>query len=254
MNATPRRDVSPDRAVLSPRRTAVSLLLPLLTLAASVAAAHATLSGAPVLGQQVDTFALATGTAGCVLFAVAASRLWRRAAPLSRRVSALLPVLAAASLVFGVANQVVIDGHVYWRGSTQAHAYATAMALRGDLSLLVENEALLQLSPDQGRGLADAYRQAMVQADAVARRWNPAAASRPPLPGMVDVYVQTNRAAAAQVQAMRLYLDNLEVPDSARAAEISRLAVLSTDSANSAAVLLGAVLQDADIRLPGSGS
>jgi hypothetical protein len=216
-----------------------------------VAAAYAVVGGSPALKGVWNALPLVVGSLLCIALAALAASVWPRSGKGARFTAITIPTLIAAALTLGVANQVVIDGKVYWRGATEAVAYSTAVDLRGDLYLLQENQVFLTLSPDQGRGLIAAYRDALAQADAVAAKWNPAVTKAPDVAGFADAYVHANRAAAAQAQALRLYLDNLEVTDTARTAEIVRLYETTRTSYSQAAATLAYSLKGIGIRLPG---
>ena len=181
------------------------------------------LYGGPLFGQTWRAVPLLLASSVFVIASAEALRQLRKLRSLDTIWMTALAVLTVGVFLLGVQGQVVVNGKPYWRNSDTAQAYQLAVAIRSDLYLLQENQSLLSYPPEQARGLLPLFTTAALQAEELAKRWNPATApSDLPAPGFVVVYQKVNSAADLQRQALLGYAAYLQQPDTLLASEVDK--------------------------------
>jgi hypothetical protein len=195
----------------------------------------AVVGGTPLVsGVWNLPWGIATGVAAIGLLATW-PRTWRKAPTFVKLSSVLVTVVVTVSSVTGTLVQNVVEGRAQLRGSTIDMAVEEHHELERSLRILTENQGLLVLPPEQAIPLLERYLLAIRQAEDLAARWNPATAGEPPLPVIGEAYALLNRAAAEQKDALKLFVENLENPEPAKASEL-------VERANVVAGLLGTTI------------
>lgn len=134
----------------------------------------------------------------------------------ARVVAIVVTLVTFTSYAAGSLTQIVVDGQVQLRGSVGDRTYRLAKEVLSDMLILEENQRLLELPPEQARGVFELYAEAAAQSSGIAARWNPATAGDVPLPGFVTVFEKLNEAADLQARTLLAYADDLQQPDTAR--------------------------------------
>ena len=228
----------------------------LLAITASVSIGLAVIGGTPVLGGGWDLVGAAP-----VLPALATGWfLYPRIALGSlavRMVSAVVTVGIASAFILGATTQASVDGRPVRSGSVEDRSSRLATELLADLLTVEDNQRLLDLAPEQGRGVLGLYEQAAEQSAFIASKWNPVIRKDAPLPGFVEVFSLINQAGDLQARTLIAYRDDLNQPDAARQQQIaqSRQTIMGLLAGpNGAAAKLAATVAPIGITLTGGAS
>lgn len=189
-----------------------------------------------------------------VLAAGEALRRLRGTSLLSRLLAGLVVIAVAISFGLGVHGQVTVEDRPQWRYSRSAQASELALAIRTDLYILQENQSLLSYPPEQARSMHAYYQSAVVQAEQIAARWNPATAPvELPTPGFLSVLEKVNTAADLQRQALAGYADYVRQPDARLGEQVQLTAAAAEENYLLAAQDLARVVTPLGIDLTSDG-
>lgn len=125
--------------------------------------------------------------------------------------------------VIGAVQQNVVNGDAQLRGSRLDRAVRTERDIERSVEILVANQRLLGLLPEQSIGLMGNFTAAADQAVSIAERWNPATNTDIPTAGLEALMVEVNLAAARQAAAFSSHIANLENSEPGIAAQAARL-------------------------------
>lgn len=124
--------------------------------------------------------------------------------------------------LLGMVSQHVVAGRALLHGSALDRAVSERGTLDASYKVLMDNQNLLYLPAEQAASLATTYQNAAAQDLRVAKLWNPATVTEPPLPAFEEIYRLMNLAAVTQSAALNAFLSNLVTPENS-IAEQARL-------------------------------
>lgn len=184
--------------------------------------------GSPLISGQWSLLWVVVGTLLLVLVGVRYPSSWRDAQNRKYRSAGaiLAGVLLAATLV-GLSTQRVVEGQAQLRGSALDRAVDQLSQARRSLAVLVDNQGLMNLPPEQALPLSATFQAAVDQNVRIGNLWNPATAGAPPITELAEVTRLINLAALTQAGALEAQYANLAAPEPGLAAQALERAALS---------------------------
>ena len=241
-----------ETLVLSPG--ASSVVVGFFGIVATCSMGVALVSGTPLAGGGWSAWAGLPLIAGLISGALMLGS-WNRATIRGRVIAGAVCLVLAASFAVGLATQISLEGKPVLTGSTVDRSSRMATELLSDMLTLEDNQKLMDLAPEQGRGVLALYEEAAKQSSGIAQKWNPIVRKEVPLPGFTEVLTLVNRAADLQAGVLMAYRDQLNQADASRLEQIQLAKTEIMDllaGPSGAAAKLSSTVAPVGIRLGGA--